>query len=167
MGILNLIRISFSQPDDLRNIAVSPDAAHFQFETMSFSQPASNLLSESPVMVVCRESLAEISNPLDIKGFSSSQITRFYSLCDPQTIFLVITSLLDDMLVQYKIHSSLLKISFSTVDRRKCPLHGDILIQSLKSSIFLVSFHKNKGDSLEFKRFFKTILENSSEIVSK
>lgn len=54
-------------------------------------------------------------------------------------------------------------MAFSTVDKRKCHLHGEISVQAV-SSVQLVMFRRSKGDPLEFKRLYKAILEYVKEL---
>jgi serine/threonine-protein kinase Chk1 len=60
-----------------------------------------------------------------------------------------------------------LQITFTTVDRRKCPLQGDIRIQSFSDDLYMISFRKSKGDPIEFKRFYKAVVGSCEEIVAK
>jgi serine/threonine-protein kinase Chk1 len=55
-------------------------------------------------------------------------------------------------------------MAFSTVDKRKCQLHGEITIQPV-STFQLVSFRRSKGDPLEFKRLFKAIIDSGSDLI--
>ena len=57
------------------------------------------------------------------------------------------------------------KMAFTTVDKRKCQLHGEINIQST-SQMQLVSFKRSKGDPLEFKRLFKAVVDSVSDIIN-
>lgn len=50
------------------------------------------------------------------------------------------------------------KMVFTTVDKRKCQLHGEVSIQAA-STVYLVCFKRSKGDPLEFKRLYKAVLE--------
>jgi serine/threonine-protein kinase Chk1 len=60
-------------------------------------------------------------------------------------------------------------VTFTTVDRRKCPLNGDIVIQEISPDYNLVVLKRTKvivsithhcqGDPLEFKRLYKAIIE--------
>lgn len=57
------------------------------------------------------------------------------------------------------------QLTFSTVDKRKCQLHGEISIQPLNSDTHMISFRKSKGDPLEFKRFYKAVKEGAADIL--
>ena len=75
-----------------------------------------------------------------------------------------IANTLDQLVVQHKVNAKSGKISFSTVDKRKCPLQGNIVIQHLaQQDVRLVYFRKSKGDPIEFKRFYKAVLASSKE----
>ena len=89
---------------------------------------------------------------------------------------------MDDFLVSKTISSGGGQelITVSTVDRRKCPLTGEIRIQPISSSanandhatnnantstLVLVHFRKSKGDPLEFKRLFQAIRAELTDLV--
>ncbi|KAL1956274.1 hypothetical protein VTO42DRAFT_7447 [Malbranchea cinnamomea] len=44
-----------------------------------------------------------------------------------------------------------------TNDDRKCPLHGNIIVESIAEGLAEVEFVKVKGDPLEWRRFFKRV----------
>jgi serine/threonine-protein kinase Chk1 len=60
-------------------------------------------------------------------------------------------------------------MTFTTVDKRKCPLNGDVLLQEISLDYYLVVFKRTKvilfaintrqGDPLEFKRLYKAVVE--------
>ena len=56
-------------------------------------------------------------------------------------------------------------MTFTTVDKRKCQLHGEVTIQPV-SLAQLISFRRSKGDPLEFKRLFKAIVDSVGDIVN-
>lgn len=112
----------------------------------------------------------------------SEALTRYYSDASPEQVLVELSNQFDAMVVPSKIHKRQLKIQFQTVDRRKCPLHGDVFVQRCDGNS-LVVFRRTKvrmkicecmcwwigeiisqqlsyfqGDPIEFKRFFKVIL---------
>jgi hypothetical protein len=46
-------------------------------------------------------------------------------------------------------------IPIKTEDRRKCPMRGDIIVERLAPEMLQVTFSKNVGDPLQWRRFFK------------
>ena len=76
--------------------------------------------------------------------FPSERMTRFFSSHDPSEVFARITLTLDKFLVPYKVHQKIAKIAFSTVDKRKCQLHGEISIQRFNDEYHLINFRKSK-----------------------
>ena len=53
---------------------------------------------------------------------------------------------------------------FQTVDRRKCPLVGQISLQVLDGSV-LVVIKKTRGNPIEYVRFFKFIVDEFSDLI--
>lgn len=86
------------------------------------------------------------------------KITRFNSSQPPETILQCLSSILNDFLVSHKLFSN--SISFSTVDKRKCLLNGDIKVQPV-GSLNLVLFNRRKGDPVEFTRFFCAVKQQA------
>ncbi|KAJ3107448.1 Chk1 protein kinase [Phlyctochytrium planicorne] len=121
---------------------------------MSYSQPESQ---------VRRQGFGDL--------FPSHGITRFYCMLPPIDIFSRLCSTLSEFVVPYKMKQKQHQITFNTVDKRKCPLNGDIRIQAANSDgeVSLVVFRKIKvrfgskfslsnyvalqGDPIEFKRY--------------
>lgn len=56
-------------------------------------------------------------------------------------------------------------ISVRTEDRRRCPLRGDIIVERLAQDMLQVTFSKNVGDPLQWRRFFKEVTVLSKEAV--
>ncbi|TPX72154.1 hypothetical protein SpCBS45565_g00636 [Spizellomyces sp. 'palustris'] len=152
--------ISYSQPSDMRPDAYSNGSSVFDDRSgfISFSQPQ-RMESETHT----QNTQLESGGFLDL--FPSDRITRFYSSADPDTISKMLNRTLQNFLVPHKIHPVSRKIVFTTVDRRKCPLHGEISIQRLGTDLQLVAFRKSKGDPLEFKRFYRAVLSSVKNLV--
>ena len=83
-------------------------------------------------------------NPFTDILHSSDRIMRFFSPKDPIAICKHLAREFDDLLVQYKVWPTFRKVTFSTVDRRKCPLTGEITLQKAGAGTFLVAFKKSK-----------------------
>ncbi|EER44021.1 serine/threonine protein kinase [Histoplasma capsulatum H143] len=58
-------------------------------------------------------------------------------------------------------------IRIRTQDDRKCPLHGNIIIESITEGHVEVEFVKVKGDPLEWRRFFKKVAILCKDVVFK
>lgn len=92
----------------------------------------------------------------------SARLTRYFSEVPPIQLQCVLSHALEDLVAKFLIITEANRqgghITFSTVDRRRCPLLGDIRIQRIGSNdLWLVLFVRRKGDPLEFKRFYKAI----------
>lgn len=79
-------------------------------------------------------------------------MTRFYSLCSAQEIYQRLRSTFEQFLVPFRdqqLNSKVtfnfisFKIGFSTVDKRKCPMHGEVSIQNV-GDMSLVTFRKSR-----------------------
>jgi len=51
------------------------------------------------------------------------------------------------------------RIPIHHTDKRKCPLQGEIRIMRYKAGVWVVKFIKSRGDPLEWRRFFKVLVE--------
>ncbi|KAJ3325438.1 Chk1 protein kinase [Boothiomyces sp. JEL0866] len=152
--------LAYSQPAELRKIAATQDYRE-DHSIVSFSQPVHYTTAfGSPSK---SQKAPEIKGPF-VDIFPSALMTRFYSDFPVDLISQRLCAALDEFLVPFnKISSS--KITFTTVDKRKCQIHGDIVIQPTTESN-IVSFRKRKGDPLEFKRFYKAVTEVVEDIIS-
>lgn len=75
-------------------------------------------------------------------------------------ILVVIETLLNSNSIKCRLIESANKITVSTMDKRKCPLKGEIIVmETVQDNPLLVYFKKSKGDPLEFKRMYKVIYE--------
>ncbi|KAJ3191633.1 Chk1 protein kinase [Irineochytrium annulatum] len=165
--------ISYSQPEVM--MVDSPGKFFSQSDrvpgAISFSQPVRCMPMDGdcPSPVVFRGPTASQVAKAKRFGdlFPSNSITRFFCPWGPTFIFERLGNILTEYLVPYKINYKLLKISFSTVDKRKCPLNGEITIQQATEEWHLVAFRKSKGDPIEFKRFYMAITGACDDIVAK
>lgn len=185
----NTLAPAFSQPQQLFEHCINDSlkTQSQEYNSFAFSQPIhQTILSQNVV----------IDQLSDMKFYDQSDVvkqllnlnnggflTRFFVSCSLDRIRSSIEAILDDFLVPYKSFSH--RISFSAVDKRKCPLNGEVCfyelnhattleMESLSQRIgsnalefgldglisrnrLLVLFKRNRGDPLEFKRFFKAI----------
>ncbi|KAI8842970.1 kinase-like domain-containing protein [Chytridium lagenaria] len=163
------LMMSYSQPEVMFSEPMSQQGysqSEVPRNVFSFSQPAienddgmsSGLSRNDPTMVqVQRQGFGDL--------FLFHAITRFYCSLESHEIFERLCSMLTEFVVPYKMKHKLMQIVFGTVDRRKCPLNGEIRIQPATEGISLVVFRKSKGDPIEFKRFYKAILDACEEII--
>lgn len=91
------------------------------------------------------------------------RLTQFYSilprdellgmLCEAlQSQYVVTPSLLDDI----GDDSGSIRLPIHHLDKRKCPLQGEIrILRYNNQGVWVVKFIKSRGDPLEFRRFFK------------
>ncbi|KAI8590525.1 kinase-like domain-containing protein [Geranomyces variabilis] len=165
--------VAHSQPTDMRADAyqgrnmLSDDRRAF----VSFSQPLAMAVdADSATQSVCVLMRVPYKQTQHDRGafadlFPSVRLTRFYSDASLETLCQRIEESLETLLVQYKTNPVSRKISFTTVDRRKCPMHGEVQIQPVNTSLHLVAFRKSKGDPLEFKRFYRAIIAAVADLV--
>ena len=77
--------------------------------------------------------------------FPSERITRFYSPAAPEYITQRICIAFDTFLVQYRENQSLNTVGFSTVDKRKCSMQGEVCVQLVGGEhLCLVTFRKSR-----------------------
>ncbi|KAJ3043667.1 Chk1 protein kinase [Rhizophlyctis rosea] len=156
--------MAYSQPTDMRADNYSPNMENATLEdrhNVSFSQP---------VGMVMADSATQNTSPALIRGgfidiFRSEWITRFYSYADSSELAHQIHGIFEDFLVPWKHHGQMM-ISFTTVDKRKCPLHGEVSILPIPKGPHMVHFRKSKGDPMEFKRFYKAVKAALGDLVA-
>lgn len=123
-----------------------------------FSQPA-------PLMTPSDRSTGTGPGEAQDQQQHLQRLARFYTRAAFDQVMERICQHLDMMLVQYKVPQDSNRVQFSTVDRRKGPLTGDISFHPITDSLNLVIFNKAKGDSLEFKRFYRFLLNELRDLV--
>ncbi|KAI5785962.1 kinase-like domain-containing protein [Geopyxis carbonaria] len=101
------------------------------------------------------------------------RLTRFYSSYSFRQILPVLTAALHRLgvvtpvlgQIDYADSNDQTWIPVKTEDRRRCPLRGDIIVERIAADILQVTFSKNVGDPLEWRRFFKDVVVLSKEAV--
>ncbi|KAJ3051735.1 Chk1 protein kinase, partial [Rhizophlyctis rosea] len=164
---VDLPPIAYSQPTDMRADNYSPnmeDASPEQRHVVSFSQPVGMAIDSNTQNASPEGTLSQARGGF-IDFFRSERATRFYSYHDAASISHNLHSVLEGFLVPWKHHGQM-TISFTTVDKRKCPLHGEVSIHAAQDGLHLVHFRKSKGDPMEFKRFYKSVRDALGEIVA-
>ncbi|KAI9362541.1 kinase-like domain-containing protein [Zopfochytrium polystomum] len=138
---------------------------------VSFSQPSQGAAGNGACGTSWSQSSFFTAQALTRTPFqdliSSDRITRFISPpgMNPSQIIAALEHVLARLLVGYKLHPKLLKMSFSTVDGRRCPMNGSILIQPVCNDRCMVRFWRSKGDPIEFKRFYRLVTTSFLEVV--
>jgi serine/threonine-protein kinase CHEK1 len=89
-------------------------------------------------------------------------MTQFYSLLPRDEL---LAMLIEALQVQAVVTPSLedvvdesgnIRVPIHHVDKRRCPLQGEIRIMRYNNhGVWVVKFVKGRGDPLEFRRFFK------------
>jgi serine/threonine-protein kinase Chk1 len=74
----------------------------------------------------------------------SEKLTRFYSASPLDEIRTQISATLERMVVQFKLYPSRVKYQFQTVDKRQCPMHGEVNLQVVGDASCLVVFSRHK-----------------------
>ncbi|KXS10458.1 Pkinase-domain-containing protein [Gonapodya prolifera JEL478] len=152
--------IAYSQPDALP-AHILQDLAMMAGDMRaigSFSQPMVDIRGSS--MSASPTTQSQTSSQAQAK-ITAQLLTRFFSTISEDELRTLICHNLEQFLVTYKANPTKpTKIVFHTIDKRKCPLKGEIRIQDMqRTAQRLVVFKKTKGDPIEFKRFFKALHE--------
>jgi serine/threonine-protein kinase Chk1 len=137
--------MAYSQPTDLR-LERSPEVDKFKTspQYFSFSQPVAqqHQTQESFEREMGISSTQFSKKGLFVDLFPSSNITRFFSHCSSEIVLTRLAEAFEQYLIPCKIIDSS-KLAFTTVDKRRCQLHGEVTIQPAGSAN-LVSFSKRK-----------------------
>ena len=144
---------SASQPRDTMN--VSNDALMLTEYLME--DPSMSQFSTTPSVPLSRTQKAQRFHDI----VPSSSLTRFFSTWPLTLLVPHVCEALQRLHVPATPKSSetisSVLIRVKTSDNRKCPLHGNIIVESLAEGLVEVEFVKIKGDPLEWRRFFKNI----------
>ena len=131
---------------------------------MALTQPDQMRSKTSGILDCFSQPLAAGSNVIDSsessKVFVRNNFARFLCNGPLKKIADRMEHVLQNMLVPFQKSSSyeFTTIHFQTVDRRKCPLVGQITLQNLDGSV-LVIIKKDRGNPIEYVRFFKFIVD--------
>ncbi|KAI8816884.1 kinase-like domain-containing protein [Fimicolochytrium jonesii] len=159
---------SYSQPSDLRADAYAngSDAADgARAGLVSFSQPMTVMDRYGATQGATQGTQIERGGFMDL--FPSVRLTRFFSDAGLDAISEGLQGALEGLLVPHKMTPVSKRITFTTVDRRKCPMHGEIHVQPVSGGMHLIAFKKSKGDPIEFKRFYRAVLAAVQHLVVK
>ena len=111
-------------------------------------------------------SIADEGNgPIDRdSGVPVSSLTRLYINQSADGVRRKLQRIFDDFLITWRPSPIPNQISFLTVDKRRNPLTGDVIVASLQpdhagAPLSMVIFNKGRGDAIEFKRLFRLLQE--------
>ncbi|KAJ3286765.1 Chk1 protein kinase, partial [Borealophlyctis nickersoniae] len=137
---------AYSQPSDMRaySDSMGMDYPVRRVGVISFSQPVGMVTEDSQTQDTF-ETLSQVTRAF-AGMFPSDRITRFYSHVEPVVIFQTIEQAMEGLLVPCKTHHH--RMNFTTVDRRKLPLHGVVSVQPAATGLYLVAFKKTKYSTL-------------------
>ncbi|EFQ97407.1 CAMK/CAMKL/CHK1 protein kinase [Nannizzia gypsea CBS 118893] len=134
---------------------------------------AEQLLEEPSMSQFCATPSVPLSRTQNAQRFQdivpASGLTRFFSTWSTKALVSRICEALQLLHVPAapKMSTESVLIRLRTSDDRKCPLHGNILIETVSEGLVEVEFVKIKGDPLEWRRFFKKITILCKDAVMK
>lgn len=145
---------SASQPRDTMN-ANSNDALLLTDYLME--DPSMSQFSTTPSVPFSRTQKAQRFRDI----VPASSLTRFFSTWPLGLLVPQVCEALQRLHVPATPKSSgsvsSVLIRVKTGDARKCPLHGNIIVESIAEGLAEIEFVKVKGDPLEWRRFFKKV----------
>ena len=129
---------------------------------LALTQPDQIRSKISGILDCFSQPTAANSSEIDLnessKVFVRNNFARFLCKGTLKGVVERIELVLQNMLVPFqKSLYNEFTLHFQTVDRRKCPLIGQIALQNLDGSV-LVVIKKNRGNPIEYVRFFKFIV---------
>ncbi|KAJ3074236.1 Chk1 protein kinase [Podochytrium sp. JEL0797] len=145
--------VSYSQPQAMRDFDMDTSLPESRHPVDSFSQPVRSDMRYSPSDQMLHVPLSQDTKTNPFKDLLlSDNLTRFFSPHTPNVILDRVAEVFTQFVVPHKTIHNQLKIIFNTVDRRKCPLNGQMVLQRVSDNMYHVGFRKSKGDPIEFKR---------------
>lgn len=139
--------IALTQPDQFRNRT-------FDMKNVmnGFSQPHPALVSDD----ISIESS---------QVFVRNNFARFLCHATLEKVSIRLEDVLKSMLVPFqKAFYPNFMYYFQTVDRLNCPLFGQFSLQILDGNVLII-IKKNRGNPLEYARFFKHIVDQFTDIL--
>ncbi|KAK2867765.1 hypothetical protein FQN49_003497 [Arthroderma sp. PD_2] len=134
---------------------------------------AEQLLEEPSMSQFCATPSVPLSRTQNAQRFQdivpASGLTRFFSTWPIKVLVPRICEALQLLHVPAapKMSTESVLIRLRTSDDRKCPIHGNILVEMVSEGLVEVEFVKIKGDPLEWRRFFKKITILCKDAVMK
>ena len=141
------------------------------WDTWLAEEPSMSQFSATPSVPISKTQFAR-----QFKDIFSAHENRFYSCWPLPTLY----STLSEALHQIGVPTSsspqstmggsneTVWIKIRTSDNRKCPLSGDIVIESTQYAegrLLTIDFVKAKGDNLAWRRFFKSVVYHCKDAV--
>lgn len=108
---------------------------------------------------------SEINFSSSSRVFVRNSFARFLCNGTLKEVSSRLEDVLRSMLVPFQksIHGNLI-IYFQTVDRLKCPLVGQFSLHCLDDNVLII-IKKNRGNPIEYARFFKFIVDQCVDIL--
>ncbi|EEP80548.1 conserved hypothetical protein [Uncinocarpus reesii 1704] len=144
---------SFPSASQPKNMPTTGDGA--MLAELLMDEPSMSQFSATPSVPLSRTQNAGTFKDI----IPSSGLTRFFSSWQLNLLVPRICEALQLLHVPAspKSSESSILIRVRTMDDRKCPLSGNIILEMIAEGIAEVEFVKVKGDPLEWRRFFKKI----------
>ncbi|TGZ84862.1 Pkinase-domain-containing protein [Ascodesmis nigricans] len=172
---VNNIRFEWEKPQ--HNFASQPTETADKMEMAKDSESLWAYLSDDPTMsqFAPQPHLSE-SLTQRAKRFNDicplHRLTRFYSPYSIQQLLPILAGALHRLGIAVPslddnrtLEDGEVWIPIKTEDTRRCPLRGEIVVHQLPADMLEVSFSKNMGDPLEWRRFFKDVVVLAKEAV--
>lgn len=162
--------------DSERTYHISSQPAHIPegFDSQELwaslaDDPTMSQFAAEPQLPISRTQNARRFNDM----FPSQRLTKFYSTFSFRQILPILSSALHRLGVRispfkerdYASENRETWIAVKTEDGRRCPLRGDIIVERMALDMLQVTFSKNVGDPVEWRRFFKNVAILSKEAV--
>ena len=141
------------------------------WDTWLAEEPSMSQFSATPSVPISKTQFAR-----QFKDIFSAHENRFYSCWPLPTLYSTLSEALHQIGVptssspQFAMGGSneTVWIKIRTSDNRKCPLSGDIVIESTQYAeglLLTIDFVKAKGDNLAWRRFFKSVVYHCKDAV--
>ena len=155
-----LVAVAASQPSDSNQMAIPSSLDEQLSEDLALSQ-----FAPTPAVPLSKTQFARRFGDI----LPSHSLTRFVSLWNMQALLPALASALHRLGVpvaplpaaalEGKEEAAWIKVK--TLDDRRCPLAGDLVVESVQGehgNVCQVCFVKRKGDPLQWRRFFKRVV---------
>lgn len=142
------------------------DTVQLRLDDHLADEPSCSQFSSTPRVPLTRTQFAKRFKDI----LPSHSLTRFFSFWPASDVLAVLIPALNTLEVSSQSssqaqlgsrldHAAALKVRL--LDSRRCPLNGHIVldqISGVEGNVLEVNFAKTKGDPLEWRRFFKTVV---------
>lgn len=159
--------ISASQP----TVSNGSAAGEISWDDRLAEEPSMSQFSATPCVPISRTQFAR-----QFKDIFSAHENRFHSCWPLATLYSKITEALHQIGVPIASspqpatsgNSETVWIKIRMSDNRKCPLSGEVVIESTRyaeGTLLTIDFVKAKGDNLAWRRFFKNVVYHCRDAV--